>query len=202
MKKKGSLGGRLFENLGVGLQRQEFQLFIVMVTFADVAALVAQMYLEPKSKQVEEAGGLVLQSNDLLQLLQYIPVFALFVYTLELILLLFAFGGKIFSHSGYATDCAVFLLVGYGRINGGDSVIRLLNVTRVWRVVRMVNAHISAIEDEYMQGIELLEIEVERLKSLEVELKATKVSLKKEKDKALRMEETFRSQRDQVRVQS
>ena len=196
MNARPSASRSIFENLGVGLQSQEVQLFVVMITVMDICGLVAELYFE--SKRPMGAQEVPRSISELERVLQYIPVLSLFIYTLELLLLLFAFGGKIFSHSGYTTDCAILLLMGYGRFSGSDKILRLLNLARVWRIVRMVNARISAIEDEYVQSMSILETEVDRLQSLEVDLKATKSALKKEKDKAIRMEETFRSQREQV----
>lgn len=204
----------MFARLGRFLQSQEFQFVAVLVACVDVAATCAEMAIV--AHYVKDPNG----SGRVVEVLKYCNALSLFFFTLELLLLLFSFGGSLLGHAGYTVDIIVLTIIYYVELTGGSrgkfcfplawkagvmrkltcssAAIRFLNVLRVWRIIRMVNAAIEALEADHRETKRLLREEREKADGLVLERKKVETALKKEHDRNTRMEQSFRAQRDEL----
>mmetsp|Transcript_934 Transcript_934/g.2187 ORF Transcript_934/g.2187 Transcript_934/m.2187 type:complete len:431 (+) Transcript_934:348-1640(+) len=179
----------LLQRLGLMLQSQELQLVFVVLIVSDFLAAFYVLYADARG-----------WTNPFSQILEYLSGMALLAYVLELGLMLVAFKSEVFAHFGYALD--IFLVSGmfYGVLITASwaASVRLLNVLRLWRVVRMVNAALYSSEQAHERTRAEVHALNEKIEALKLKAKRADLAQKREADKNKRLDQSFRAQRDEL----
>jgi len=181
----------VLEKLGRLLQSQEMQLVMLIVIVIDFLSGFYQLYAGAKG-----------WTSPFLSILEYQSGLSLLLFTLELGLVLLSFRGETLSHFGYTLDLVLVSTMFYAVANAPTPQeacwARTLNVLRLWRLVRMVNTVIQATEQSHMDTKNELEVVLDKCEGLKLRVKKAEQAHKREVDKYRRLEQSFRSQRDEL----
>ncbi|POM75484.1 hypothetical protein PHPALM_7407 [Phytophthora palmivora] len=124
--------------------------------------------------------------------------FTLFLFLIELVILLAAFRHKFFAHAGYVVDLVVVSLSLAVELYAQTKVARLLGILRVWRVLRLVGKLLD--QERAAHDTTRLLLEQEQLKLLHVRMQkdAAHESLKREYESREGIEQLLRGYKDEI----
>ena len=180
------------ERIGIFLQGQECQVFVLVLTAVDISCALVQIYA---------AAGAISPPAwfaHALRFLEYQSVFTVLVFVMEALLLLFAFGATLFSHLGYTLDCLVAVVtLGY-RVTSDVRVVSLFGFVRVWRIVRLVNRAVASHEEGAQAAREALLIEQECARQALEDKSSAEERLQREIGSRKRVEEMLKTYKDEV----
>ncbi|GBG24097.1 Voltage-gated hydrogen channel 1 [Hondaea fermentalgiana] len=171
------------------LQTQELQFVLVVLIVVDFLSAFYMLFADAKGWE-----------TPFLKVLEYQSGMALLAYALEIGLILVAFRGEVFAHLGYSLDMMLVGIMFYGVLSTASwaTAARLLNVFRLWRAVRMVNAALLAQEQEVARTRGEVSLLNEKIEALKLKAKRADLAHKREVDKNKRLEQNFRAQRDEL----
>mmetsp|Transcript_22588 Transcript_22588/g.40048 ORF Transcript_22588/g.40048 Transcript_22588/m.40048 type:complete len:327 (+) Transcript_22588:240-1220(+) len=192
---KSNIGGEnessgVFGRLGALLQSQELQLVVVVLLVVDFLTGFYQLYASAKKWE-----------SPFLRILEYQSGLSLLFFTLEISMVLLAFRAKMFSHFGYTLDLAIVFTMLYATvINDAEAIAgsRLLNVLRLWRIVRMVNTTVQGVEDSHNRTKRALAMQEDLVEGLKNRARKAELAHKRELEKYRRLEQNFRGQREEL----
>ena len=123
---------------------------------------------------------------------------AIAYFSIELLFIYFAFGINVITHVGYLTDSLIIFTQLYLEINLYHSETRILNIFRLWRIVRVCNLIIS-FETEKLEIIlkdkENIEI---KYKKISLDYQQLDIELKNEQINKKSLETMLQSYKDEV----
>merc|ERR1719331_167325 len=88
-------------------------------------------------------------TSHLASFLEYASVLILMFFTLEMLLLVFAFGPRLLGHFGYTFDLILVGVIFYLQVLFDAKAVRLAGVLRLWRLVRIINTILSEYSREH-----------------------------------------------------
>jgi len=139
-----------------------------------------------------------LNNTLLLNILKAFSSFALTISCIECLGILLVFKLDAITHFGYITDFLVLSLQMYLELNGIGKETRLLNIFRIWRVLRLMYAWVNIEKDNH-------EITKESLTQAEDNNKQSKMAaakfegeLEQEKEARKAIEEMLQSYKEEV----
>eukprot|EP00644_Phytophthora_capsici_P004805 jgi/Phyca11/97363/e_gw1.1.1305.1 len=124
--------------------------------------------------------------------------FTLFLFLIELAVLLAAFQRRFFSHTGYVLDLVVVSLSIAVELYAQTKAARLLGVLRVWRVLRVVRRLVDLERAAHDTTRELLEQEELKLLHIQMQKDAAHESLKLEYESRAGLERLLRGYKDEI----
>ncbi|EGZ13155.1 hypothetical protein PHYSODRAFT_512794 [Phytophthora sojae] len=124
--------------------------------------------------------------------------FTLFLFLIELAVLLAAFRRQFFAHAGYVLDTAVVGVSLAMELYAQSKAVRLLGILRVWRVLRLVRRLVD--QERAAHDATRILLEQEQLKLLHVRMQkdAAHESLKREYESRAGLEQLLRSYKDEI----
>lgn len=174
-------------DVGSKLETIVVQSAIVLLLYFDLIAYI--------SLHVMESETLFDASQDTIEILPNLLIsflnFTLFVFLLELMGVIYAFGWSTFSHFGYVLDILVVTMMIHNQMYDWTIFpLRFLVVFRVWRVIRLMNSIVRLVQEKFdsckakllksRKQIHQLELEVSHLKeSTKTEMKLRKSAEKR-----------------------
>jgi len=179
----------LFERLGAMVQSQELQFLMLLLIAVDFLSGFYRLYAEARG-----------WSSPFLSILEFQAGLSLLLFTLEMSLVLISFRSETFSHFGYTLDLILVGVMFYGVVVAAPWAVsvRLLNILRSWRLVRMIGAAMQAQVDAHEETLKELDRAEERIESLKQKLRRAELSTKRESEKTRRLELNFRNQRSEL----
>jgi hypothetical protein len=120
------------------------------------------------------------------------------VFSLEILLIYIAFGFQSITHLGYLMDLCILSLQFYLDTKGHGSEIRLLNILRLWRPIRLLNSMVAQETIKREEVVKKLEGVDEELKKAQLEIDSIKLELEKEKEAKLAVENMLVNYKEEV----
>ncbi|KAE9017521.1 hypothetical protein PF010_g6780 [Phytophthora fragariae] len=194
--------------LGAVLETTEVQLTMVVLIALDVGCTALEMHLHDQQQlalalqQLNGGASLDVGGSVLVRiatrLVESFTGFTLFLFLIELAVLLAAFRRQFFAHAGYVLDMVVVGVSLAMELYAQSKAVRLLGILRVWRVLRLVRRLVDQ-ERAAHDGTRLL-LEQEQLKLLHVRMQkdAAHESLKREYESRSGLEQLLRSYKDEI----
>ena len=108
--------------------------------------------------------------------------FTLMLFSLEIILLVLMFRALVIGHFGYLIDITVISCQMYYEIKGYGLECRILNVFRMWRLVRLFEGLVSIEKDAHAETRALLEARDSTVAKLESKMRGLQNDVQKEKE--------------------
>ena len=181
--------------LGDFLEMQEIQsltlFFLLLDTFASYAELSVVNNTTDDSKL--HVYALVVK------VVHSLSSFFVFFFAFEIISLLIAFRLRIFGHLGYVTDMIVIGLQIWAVTTGILTVeCHILNIFRMWRLIRLFQSMVSASIDGHSEAKIALKNIVMKKKTLQDEVEKLTLDLKKEQDARSSVEAMLQDYKDEI----
>lgn len=178
-------------SIGAFLELHSMQMVYIIFLVLDTFCAFAEIYVSWKSQQFR---GLKAYSKALQSFLKFTTL----LFSIEIFLVYVAFGLASLFHLGYLCDLTILLTQLYLDSQGRGSEIHLLNIFRVWRPMRLLNA-VAASEREQRLAIEqkLSQLQGE-LQSHQTEIETLKDTLTKEKETNKAVENMLQSYKEEV----
>ncbi|ETI42620.1 hypothetical protein F442_12203 [Phytophthora nicotianae P10297] len=209
-----SLEGRL----GAILETTEAQVVMILLIALDIGCTAVEIHLHDQLQlqqlTTEDAPLLVRIAT---RLVESFTGFTLFLFLIELTVLLAAFRHKFFAHAGYILDLVVVSIsLGvelYAQTKGRISTVfirilivvtrlvsaaRLLGILRVWRVLRLIRRLVDQERAAHDTTRQLLEQEQLKLLHVRMQKDAAHESLKREYESRAGLEQLLRSYKDEI----
>ncbi|KAL3663267.1 hypothetical protein V7S43_011676 [Phytophthora oleae] len=191
-----------FKSLGAVLEMTEVQVAMVILIALDVGCTAVGIHLNDQqqlnrctaTKEVEASLVLRIVTG----LVESFTGFTLFLFLIELAVLLAAFRRRFFSHAGYVLDLVVVSLSIAVELYAQTKAARLLGVLRVWRVLRIVRRLVDLEHVAHDTTRELLEQEQLKLLHVRMQKDAAHESLKREYESRAGLERLLRGYKDEI----
>ena len=180
-------------NLGVTLQTQELQTVILIFYAVDVAVSCVLLLLSFVENRDEYKSLAPVET-----FLGYATAITTLVGFVELLLIACAFGYEFLTHIGYMADSVALLFAVRCSIFGLSPAYRLLNVIKVWRLVRIVNAAFEEMEEDHEKTRRKLGDMEELLSIQKTRTKEAERMWEREVEKHKRSEETYAAQQNEI----
>lgn len=194
----------LRQNIGVFIELNQMQILSVIFIVLDTFIAFSEMFLRLSvlSKWQDDVINKIFISKAILSyILAAMVLFGKYVriyFTIELLLIFFAFGTKAFGHIGYFVDTLVLILQLYLEIMKFGSETRLLNILRLWRIMRFYNDLLEIEKgkiETFKKSMETLEQSNQKLMS---DLKNVNDDLKREKESKIAIEDMLQNYKEEV----
>ena len=149
----------LLTSLGQFLEMHEMQIVIILLIFLDSFASFLILILTSSSPSLPFPSSSSPSSIELyLHILRSFTTFTIFFFLFELTLLFCSFQFHLFGHVGYVID---LLILAYEvnetiQYNGGVNS-RVLNLFRLWRIIRLFQSLVNQERDAHNETIRLLD---------------------------------------------
>ncbi|RLN47034.1 hypothetical protein BBJ29_004139 [Phytophthora kernoviae] len=203
----------LQDTLGAILETTEAQMVTILLIALDVCCTAVEMHLHNQQhlavvlQQLNSVGKTGAASSSVAEsllmriatrLVESFMGFTLFLFLIELAVLLAAFRQKFFAHAGYVLDLMVVSVSLTVELYAQTKAVRLLGVLRIWRVLRMVRRLIDRERRAHDATHLLLEQEQVRLIHVRMQKNASQESLKREYESREGLEQLLRSYKDEI----
>ncbi|GMF64952.1 unnamed protein product [Phytophthora lilii] len=223
----------LESRLGSILETTEAQMAMIFLIALDVGCTALEMHLHDQQQLAaalqklhrndKDAGaGSEIAASLLVRvatrLVESFTGFTLFLFLIELAVLLAAFRRRFFAHAGYVLDLAVVSISLAVELSAQTKAVRLLGILRVWRVLRLVrrlvdqerNAHdatFQLLEQEQLVRLSsillvtlfaLTMVTPQKLLHVRMQKDAAHESLKREYESRSGLEQLLRSYKDEI----
>jgi hypothetical protein len=156
----GSSKPSMLNSLGQFLEMHEMQIVIITLIFLDsFASFLTLILTSPSPTSTSSPFPLASSSLELyLHILNSFTTFTIFFFLLELILLFLSFQFQILFHVGYLIDLLILSSEVYETIqlNGGVKT-RVLNLFRLWRIIRLFQSLVNLERDAHNETIRQLD---------------------------------------------
>ncbi|KAG3158961.1 hypothetical protein PI126_g7613 [Phytophthora idaei] len=197
-----SLEGRL----GAILEATEAQVVMILLIALDIGCTAVgihlhnQQQLNTRSTPADASTEVVtsLLVRVITRLVESFTGFTLFLFLIELAVLLAAFRHKFFAHAGYVLDLTVVSVSLAVELYAQTKVARLLGILRVWRVLRLVRRIVDQERAAHDTTRQLLEQEQLKLLHVRMQKDAAHESLKREYESRAGLEQLLRSYKDEI----
>jgi hypothetical protein len=187
------------------LEMHEVQIGIAGLIYLDLVVFTMHYVLFESSSFIDasaQSASSNFDSNNsvvMARLLSSILNFTMFVFILEVALLLYSFGATFFSHYGYSIDLIVISAIIYDDLYDMDLFpMRFLGLLRVWRVARVVVSTINRVEEEHDTTRSKLIRSREDMNRAHLDLKRLESSCKSEIDLRKQVERMLLEYKDEV----
>ena len=188
-------------SLGEFLELHSMQIFYMLLLIVDTFGGFAEIYLLHETSQANNNAAanpsFAVQSLTLKSLKSFAK-FSSMVFSLEILLVYIAFGFQSITHLGYLMDLCVLSLQFYLDTKGYGSEIRLLNILRLWRPIRLLNSMVAQETIKREEVVKNLEGVDEELKKAQLEIDNIKLELEKEKEAKLAVENMLVNYKEEV----
>lgn len=175
LKKETKTSKSLTQSIGEFLEYHSMQIFYIILLLLDTFGAFLELYYTSLLLDDPSFGLYVKALKSLSQ-------FASMVFSFEIFLVYIAFGLSTFFHVGYLIDLLVLSSQMYLEYKNYGCEIKILNIFRLWRPVRLLSAMIAQEKEKEVvleQKIGNLE---ERLEQRLLEIDNLKLELTKEKE--------------------
>ncbi|ETK82627.1 hypothetical protein, variant [Phytophthora nicotianae CJ01A1] len=190
-----SLEGRL----GAILETTEAQVVMILLIALDIGCTAVEIHLHDQLQlqqlTTEDAPLLV---RIVTRLVESFTGFTLFLFLIELTVLLAAFRHKFFAHAGYILDLVVVSISLGVELYAQTKAARLLGILRVWRVLRLIRRLVDQERAAHDTTRQLLEQEQLKLLHVRMQKDAAHESLKREYESRAGLEQLLRSYKDEI----
>ncbi len=211
LKKKDELRKwHLALDVGQKLEMIEVQICVSVLIYLDLIVFTAYYvlfqaqtsYIDASTAESEQQSFFYSNNGDILErFLSSILNFTMFVFILEVALLLYSFQSAFFSHLGYAMDFFIVAAVLYDHLFDLELFpIRFLCLLRVWRIARVAASIVSRIEREHdITKSELIRSE-SKTNRANLDLKRLQASCKNEIDLRKQVEKMLGIYKDEIQI--
>eukprot|EP01031_Cornospumella_fuschlensis_P028892 gene28892-34866_t len=180
------------QSLGDFLELNQTQNIYLVVVLLDTFAAFAAVYLTPQGRNLPS----ILQRP--LSILQGFTTFSSAFYLIELVLSIIAFGFVLLGHWGYLLDILVTgAQIAWEYVGVGPET-RLLNVFRVWRLLRLLFALLNAERENALKLQEQLEAKELAVSELTLKIQDLSGEMKNEKDARKSVEQMLLNYKEEV----
>ncbi|KAG7392875.1 COP9 signalosome complex subunit 8 [Phytophthora pseudosyringae] len=203
----------LEDRLGAILETTEAQVAMILLIALDVGCTAVEMHLHDQQQVVaalqqrNSKGAAISASTEVVaslfvriatRLVESFTGFTLFLFLIELAVLLAAFRHQFFAHAGYVLDLAVVSFSLAVELYAQTKAARLLGILRVWRVLRLVRRLVDQERAAHDTTRVLLEQEQLKLLHVRMQKDAAHESLKREYESRAGLEQLLRSYKDEI----
>ncbi|CAM9879888.1 unnamed protein product [Ectocarpus fasciculatus] len=213
----GGLGLGSAANLGRFVELYEVQVAVVAMIYLDLVASTAQLLpyfqaaeagpgsgagdeggVEEMTEASGGAGFAVFVLRLVSRFMQSFTGFTIILFTIEMVMLLAAFRGKIFRHAGYILDLFVVSLCLYQEVSGKGKGVRLLGALRVWRVARVMNTLLLSADEAHNLTRDTLRLAEKSTQDLDIDRRRLQETLRREVEARKRVDKMLRGYKDEV----
>ena len=131
-------------------------------------------------------------------ILKGLSSFAFTISCIECLGILLVFRVDVITHFGYITDFAVLSLQMYLELNGMGKETRLLNILRIWRMLRLMYAWVTIEKDNHDLTKESLVQAEDTFKQAQMTAAKFEGELEQEKEARKAIEEMLQSYKEEV----
>lgn len=196
----GGLSGML-TSVGDVLEMPQLQTFLMILIVIDTFAAFMDIYLRGIDRiDVVHPFLQAIQNHAefLLIILTSVNGFCLSLFAIELLLSLIVFRFALVGHIGYTIDFGTILFQLYLDMVGIGRESRILNMLRIWRLVRLFNTFVAIESKAHAQTMELLVISHKEQAELNSTIKSLQADIEKEKDAKNAVESMLQGYKDEV----
>lgn len=200
-------GGASSGGIGEFLELPQVQSFVVAMLVLDTFSALGQALLALQIAHEERSPGGsadmsmvfgLLSPNTLLTALNTFSGFTLVFFAFEVGLILAVFGSKVSGHWGYILDAALVGTQLYGELSGKSLEVRLLNLLRFWRVLRLTLYMVNVEKDAHDATQELLRDREADIRKAQGDIARSEVELAKEKEARSAVDEMLNQYKDDL----
>ena len=188
--------GKAVQAIGEFLEIHQMQSLYVLIVIIDTFASMAEIYIS--SGPDFQLQSLLLSKKVIVRLLASFTTFTLLFYALEICAVMVVFRLSMFSHWGYSVDVIVTGSQLYMEQTGFGRASRLLNVFRLWRLLRVLNSMLYVEREANEHTSRLLEDSQTELLSLRAEADNLRSDIVKEKEARDAIESMLQNYKEEV----
>jgi len=178
-------------SIGAFLELYSMQSIYIIFLVLDTFAAFMEIYISCKTGQIRSL-------KPVAKLLQSFLRFTTLLFSIEIFLVYVAFGTYSVFHLGYLTDLVVLSLQLVLDSRGRGSETHLLNIFRLWRPLRLLNALVANEQEKgtaTKQQLAQLELELQNSQN---EISGLKEEVTKEKEIKLAVENMLQNYKEEV----
>jgi len=164
--------------IGTTVESRGVQLFLFSLIVVDLLILIADLIIEARRDEVGQDIDVPLLDT----VLRWISISILFVFSVEQLLLMFAFGWRFFLHPFYVVDTVMLIGSLIIEIMFQQILAGFLVLIRLWRVARIIHGVVVAIKERHEQRETAL---LQKIMEAEAELNRGRVEIARQKLNAL-----------------
>lgn len=199
----------LESRLGAILETTEAQVIMILLIALDIISTAVEIHLHDQQQlhQLNSKRATADASTEVIaprlarvvtRLVESFTGFTLFLFLIELAVLLAALRRKFFAHAGYVLDLAVVSVSVTVELYAQTKAVRLLGILRVWRVLRLVRHLVDQERAAHDATRQLLEQEQLKLLHVRMQKEAAQESLKCEYESRAGLEQLLRVYKDEI----
>lgn len=148
----------LFELLGQFLERNEIQIIIIiLIIFDSFITLLNYILLSNNNNNIFIIFDNKQYIEIIYKLIYSFNLFSLIFFIIEIILLLISFQFQLLLHLGYLIDIIIVGIELYENIYYNNTNTRILNIFRLWRLVRLFQSLVNYERDLHNETLKVLE---------------------------------------------
>lgn len=181
----------LVESVGDFLEYHSMQVFYIILLVADTFAAFLELYYQ----------YLALQSDSYalhLKALKSFSKFTSMIFSIEIFLVYVAFGLSSLFHIGYLIDLVILCSQMYLEYHQYGCEIKILNIFRLWRPLRLLNAMILQEKVKHIQLQEKIDTLQESIQKHQIDFDNVKLELSKEKEAKNAVENMLLNYKEEV----
>jgi hypothetical protein len=184
-------GKSIPESIGEFLELHSMQVFYIVLLILDTFGAFLELYLMQLSSKNSSFHIYV-------KALKSFSKFTSMVFSFEIFLVYIAFGLPSLFHLGYLTDLIVLFFQLYLDYRGYGCEIRMLNIFRLWRPMRLLNAVVAYEKEQQNRLKNQVENMDEEIKKKQFDIDNVKLELTKEKEAKLAVENMLVNYKEEV----
>ena len=179
---------------GAFVERHEVQSPIVALLVLDSYLSFSYVILQSHSA----ASRFTLLIPTLLRVMDAFSIFCSGVFVFEIFIMLISFRLRFFFHFGCLLDTFIISLQSYAWLNGFMNESKVLNIFRLWRLLRLF--HSSVEEERSMHRRAIDEVDSIKLKARLTEVEASRLRLEVERERESKraVEEMLQNYKEEV----
>ncbi|PRP88610.1 echinoderm microtubule-associated protein-like 6 [Planoprotostelium fungivorum] len=165
---------RLRKRMGVFIESNRFQFFILALIVLDVLVLTVELTLERnESQNPNETEEEHRRIEIVEEVLKYTSWSILFTFALEVCVQLFAFGWRFFTHPLYVFDLLIISAAIVVEVILHEEFSGYLILARLWRLLRIIHGIVTTIEERHAEENKKRATMMNRIKQLKHQLEVT-----------------------------
>eukprot|EP01117_Protostelium_nocturnum_P002149 TRINITY_DN12792_c0_g1_i2.p1 TRINITY_DN12792_c0_g1~~TRINITY_DN12792_c0_g1_i2.p1 ORF type:complete len:271 (+),score=70.86 TRINITY_DN12792_c0_g1_i2:16-828(+) len=162
--------GRFIESRGV-------QWAILGLIIFDVLVLTTELLLERSEKGKDEDTAESHRIHKVEAVLKYTSWSILFVFAIEVFILLLAFGWRFFTHPLYVIDLLIVTAAIIVEVIFHEEFSGYLVILRLWRLLRIVHGIVTTLEERHSEQVKRESLLKKRVLQLKHQLSVTNTKL-------------------------
>lgn len=179
------------ESIGEFLELHSMQIFYILLLILDTFGAFLELYFLHNLSRHENY-------QFYLKSLKSFSKFTSMVFSFEIFLVYIAFGLSSLLHFGYLTDLIVLFTQLYLDYRGYGCEIRMLNIFRLWRPIRLLNAIVAQEKENQSSLVKKIESLEEEVGKVQLEMENVKLELTKEKEAKTAVENMLVNYKEEV----